>query len=187
MNTARPLIFFLLLFASQFSLAQSREDFRQVAAVYGEIATIVNKGKFEDLARFIHPETGLIEVIDPEGVPYPIHHPDIGMAKLQGLFISAPSKSPEEATLPEFDCNIGMWTREGTFISEAKGYPLLIAILPEASEVTYIDRKMRDLIEELSENISVVVLTTDESVLGFFKKEGVWWLGLVDNSFNCVE
>lgn len=187
MNTVWTLIFFLLLFYNQFSFAQSREDIRQVTAVYGEIATMLNKGKFEDLARFIHPETGLVEVIDPVGVPYPIHHPNIGMAKLQGLFISAPAKNPEESSPPEFDCNIGMWTREGTFISEVKGYPLLISILPEASEVTYIDRKMRDLIEELSENISVLVLTTDESVLGFFKKEGVWWLGLVDNSFNCVE
>lgn len=187
MNTVRHLLFFLLLFASQFSFAQSREEISQVAAVYGEIATIVNKGKFEDLARFIHPETGVIEIIDPEGIPYPIHHTDIGMAKLQGLYISAPSKSPEEGSLPEFDCNIGMWTRTGTFISPVKGYPYLNSILRDAEKVTYLDNRMLGVIKFLSENTALVVLSTDESVLGFFKKEGVWWLGLVDNSFICVE
>ncbi len=187
MNTARPLFLFILFITCGVSYGQTREETGQVVAVYNEIAAIVSKGKIDELGRFIHPETGVIEIIDPEGVPYPLHHTDIGMAKLQGLFISVSTKTPEDGLLPEFDCNIGMWTRTGTFISPVKGYPLLNSILEDAAEVTYIDKRMLSVIKFLSENISFVVMTTDESVLGFFKKEGVWWLGLVDNSFHCVE
>lgn len=187
MNTARFILLLLLLASFAESPAQSREDIRQVAAVYNDISSIVNKGKFEDIARFIYPGTGVIEIIDPDGIPYPILHPDAGLAKLQGLFISAPVKTPEEASLPEFDCNIGMWTRTGTFISGVKGYPLLEEILPGAEEVSYIDKRMRDAIKLLKDQVTVVVMTTDESILGFYKKEGVWWLGIVDNSFHCVE
>ena len=187
MNTARFILLLLLLAPLHKSPAQTREDIRQVTSVYNEISAIVNKGKFEDLGRFIYPGTGVIEIIDPDGIPYPILHPDAGLAKLQGLFISAPVKTPEEATLPEFDCNIGMWTRTGTFISGVKGYPLLEAILPGAEEVSYIDKRLLGTLNFLKNEITVVVMTTGESVLGFYKKEGVWWLGVVDNSFNCVE
>lgn len=177
----------VLLINYGISHAQSKDETGQVVTVYKEIAAIVNKGKLDDLSRFIHPETGIIEIIDPDGVPYPIYHPDIGMAKLQGLFISAPSKTPDEGTLPEFDCNIGMWTRAGTFVSKVEGYPYLDTILGDAAKATYLDKRMLDVIRFLSENTSFIVMTTDESVLGFFKKEGVWWLGVVDNSFHCVE
>jgi len=181
------LIFACLLLTSSPGFAQNSDDIQKVTAIYKEIAKIVNSGNLDNLQRFVDNEVGLIEIIDPNGVAFPIFYPSIAMAKVQGVFISAPNAELQEATLPEFDCNLGIWTRTGSFISAVKGYPELDDILEEAAEVTYIDQNITKTSHFLSEEVKIVVMTTDESLLGFYKKDGIWWLGLIDNSFHCVE
>ncbi|MBK8663118.1 MAG: hypothetical protein IPN18_15495 [Ignavibacteriales bacterium] len=73
------------------------------------------------------------------------------------------------------------------FYLKVNKYSRLSSILEEAKEVVYIDKILLNSIEKMEYRISVIILSPDESSLGFFKKDGNWYLGVIDNSFDCVE
>lgn len=165
----------------------SKDELDEVIRIYNEIIVSLGKNSTSEIEKYVDPETGIIEIIDPDGIPYPIHSSNLKQALMQGLFISSSKGDPIKDFLPEFDCNLGMWTKTGSFISIVKKYSRLSSILKEAEEVVYIDKILIDAIEKMEYRISVIILSTDESVLGFFKKDGNWYLGVIDNSFDCVE
>jgi len=162
-------------------------DLDRLISIYNEINSALSKNKPDLIEKYVDPETGIIEIIDPAGVPFPIHSVSFTQALSQGLFLSLSGKTPVKDYLPEFDCNAGMWTKKGTFISKIKNYSKLTSILPGASEIIYLDKTLLSAIEKMEYRISVLILATDESLLGFFKKEGNWYLGVIDNSFDCVQ
>ena len=159
----------------------------KIILIYNEISAALQKKKPELIEKFIDPEIGLIEIIDPSGIPYPIHSISYMQAVNQGVFISTAGKTPVKDFLPEFDCNAGMWTKTGAFISKVKSYSKISSTLAGAAELIYFDKVLLDAIEKMEYRISVVILATDESLLGFYQKEGNWYLGVIDNSFDCVE
>ncbi len=159
----------------------------EVIRIYKEIIVALGKNNTEPIEKYVDPELGIIEIIDPEGIPYPIYSSNLKQAVMQGLFISSGKGDPIKDFLPEFDCNLGMWTKTGSFISKVKKYSRLTSILKEAEEVVYIDKILLNAIEKMEYRISIIILTTDESALGFFKKDGNWYLGVIDNSFACVQ
>lgn len=165
----------------------SAADLDQVIRIYKEIVVALGKNNTASIEKYIDPELGLIEIIDPEGIPYPIYSSNLKQAVTQGLFISSNKGDPVKDYLPEFDCNLGMWTKTGSFISNVKRYSRLTSILKEAEEVVYIDKILLDAIEKMEYRISIIIISTDETQLGFFKKEGIWYLGVIDNSFDCVQ
>jgi len=162
-------------------------DLDKLISIYTEINSALTKNKPDLIEKYIDPETGIIEIIDPGGIPFPIHSVSFSQAVIQGLFLSLSGKTPVKDYLPEFDCNAGIWTKKGTFISKIKNYSKLTSILPGASEIIYLDKSLLSSIEKMEYRISVIILATDESLLGFFKKEGNWYLGIIDNSFDCVQ
>lgn len=165
----------------------SSGELDDVIRIYKEIVVALGKNNSAPIEKYIDPELGIIEIIDPEGIPYPIYSSNLKQAVMQGLFISSGKGDPIKDFLPEFDCNLGMWTKTGSFISKIKKYSRLTSILKEAEEVVYIDKILLNAIEKMEYRISILVISTDESALGFYKKDGNWYLGIVDNSFDCVE
>ena len=163
------------------------DELDAVIKIYKEIVVAFGKNNTTTIEKYVDPELGIIEIIDPEGIAYPIHSSNIKQAVLQGLFFSSGKGDPVKDYLPEFDCNLGIWTKTGSFISKVNKYSRLSSILEEAKEVVYIDKILLNSIEKMEYRISVIILSTDESSLGFFKKDGNWYLGVIDNSFDCVE
>lgn len=163
------------------------DDLDEVIRIYKEILVSFGKNNTAPLEKYVDPELGIIEIIDPEGIPYPIYSSSLKQAVMQGLFISSSKGDPVKDYLPEFDCNLGMWTKTGSFISKVKKYSRLTSILKDAEDVVYIDKILLNAIEKMEYRISTIILSTDESSLGFFKKDGNWYLGVIDNSFDCVE
>ncbi|MBK7866428.1 MAG: hypothetical protein IPJ75_05260 [Ignavibacteriales bacterium] len=165
----------------------SAADIDEVIRIYKEIVVSLGKNNTDPIEKYIDPELGIIEIIDPEGIPYPIYSSSLKQAVMQGLFISTSKGDPVKDYLPEFDCNLGMWTKTGSFISKVKKYSRLTSILKDAEEVVYIDKILLNAIEKMEYRISIIIISTDETQLGFLKKEGSLYLGVVDNSFDCVE
>ena len=165
----------------------THDELDEVIRIYKEIIVSLGKNNTSPIEKYIDPELGIIEIIDPEGIPYPIYSANLKQAVMQGLFVSSSKGDPIKDFLPEFDCNLGMWTKTGSFISKVKKYSRLSSILKEAEEMVYIDKLLLNAVEKMEYRISVIILSTDESVLGFYKKEGNWYLGVIDNSFDCVE
>lgn len=163
------------------------DDLDEVIRIYKEIIVSLGKNNTTPVEKYVDTELGIIEIIDPEGIPYPIYSSNLKQAVMQGLFISAGKGDPVKDFLPEFDCNLGMWTKTGSYIAKVKKYSRLTSILKEAEELVYIDKILLNAVENMEYRISVVILATDESSLGFYKKDGSWYLGVIDNSFDCVE
>jgi hypothetical protein len=165
----------------------SKDKLEEVIRIYKEINKSISSNNISQIEKYIDPETGIIEIIDPDGIPYPIYSSSLKQAFAQRLFISFGKSDPVIDYLPEFDCNIGMWTKTGVFVSSVKKYSGVSNILPDAKNVIYIDKLLLNAIENIEYRISVIILSTDESLLAFFNKGGSWYLGVVDNSFSCVE
>jgi len=179
--------FCMSCFAQGTNQNSAPDELDEVIKIYKEIVVAFGKNNTTTIEKYVDPELGIIEIIDPEGIAYPIHSSNIKQAVLQGLFFSSGKGDPVKDYLPEFDCNLGIWTKTGSFISKVNKYSRLSSILEEAKEVVYIDRILLNSIEKMEYRISVIILSTDESSLGFFKKDGNWYLGVIDNSFDCVE
>jgi hypothetical protein len=166
---------------------EKQDDLTEIIRIYSDIRSAISKNNFKTIEQYIDPELGFIEIIDPSGISFPIHYQNFEQALSQGFFITTSSKTPVPSYLPEFDCNLGVWTNQGVFISKIEKYERITRALEDAGSEIYKDELLIKTIDKLEFRISVLIVATDESILGFFKRDGKWYLGVVDNAFDCVE
>ncbi|MBK6680685.1 MAG: hypothetical protein IPG53_11960 [Ignavibacteriales bacterium] len=119
-------------------------------------------------------ELGIIEIIDPEGIAYPIHSSNIKQAVLQGALLLIKEGDP----VKDFSRNwIVIWGcgLNRIFISKVKKYSRLSSVLEEAKEVVYVDKILLDAIEKMEYRISIIILHR-RIIARIFQKDGNWYL-----------